>query len=132
MMEACNDSAPETTTSVRSAFPLDPDEHGANAALTGRPLCFFDPRHGPSVNRVAWAPPGGAPRDVDVCAADAVRLTEGLPPIATGVRPAPAPAPVRPKWDVPSVLIVRLHESGNVERVHQGKAVRLQEEPLPG
>ncbi|MFG1859097.1 hypothetical protein ACGFJT_45185 [Actinomadura geliboluensis] len=144
----------------------------ANAALTGRPLCFFDPRHGPSVNRVAWAPPGGAPRDVDVCAADAVRLTEGLPPIATGVRPAPAPAPVRrapaqpsrpgkqpapfkvappnlgkkrhakgrgdgeatlhrPKWDVPSVLIVRLHGSGKVGRVHQGKAVRLQEETLP-
>ncbi|TMR25236.1 hypothetical protein ETD96_42720, partial [Actinomadura geliboluensis] len=79
MMEACNDSAPETTTSVRSAFPLDPDEHGANAALTGRPLCFFDPRHGPSVNRVAWAPPGGAPRDVDVCARSR-RASVPLPP----------------------------------------------------
>lgn len=142
------------------------------ATLSGRPLCFFDPRHGPSVNRVAWAPPGGAPRDVDVCAADAIRLTEGLPPIATGVRPPPRvpaprpqapqpsrparqPAPFkvappnlgkrahvkgrgdgeaelrRPKWDVPSVLIVRLHGSGQVDHVQQGKAVRLGKGPLP-
>ncbi|MEU5996085.1 hypothetical protein ABZ806_44535 [Spirillospora sp. NPDC047418] len=146
-----------------------------NAVLTGRPLCFFDPRHGPSTQRVAWAPPGGAHRDIDVCAADAIRLTEGLPPIATGVRPPPASAPARPrpastgtaprqgkrpgpfkvappelgkkqhvkgrgdgeamlhhpKWDVPSILVVRLHGGGKVEHVRDGKAVRLAEASLP-
>ncbi|MFA1541451.1 hypothetical protein [Actinomadura monticuli] len=141
------------------------------ASLAGRPLCFFDSRHGPSVDRVAWAPPGGAARDVDVCAADAIRLTEGLPPIATGVRPPPVPAPRpkavqpsgpgkqpapfkvappklskrahvkgrgdgeaelrRPRWDVPSVLVVRLHGAGQVDHVQQGKAVRLGKAPLP-
>ncbi|NEA23016.1 hypothetical protein [Actinomadura bangladeshensis] len=144
-----------------------------NAVLSGRPLCFFDPRHGPSAQRVAWAPPGGARREIDVCAADAIRLTEGLPPIATGVRPPPAPprprpAPTKtaprpgrrpapfkvappelgkkhhvkgrgdgeallrqPKWDVPSILIVRLHGGGKVEHVRQGKSQRLADAPLP-
>ncbi|MEV3921907.1 hypothetical protein [Actinomadura coerulea] len=156
------------------------------AVLTGRPLCFFDPRHGPSVDCVTWAPPGGAARDVHVCAADAIRLIEGLPPIATGIRPetrtewaggtgdtrrprepkqAPRPplpprpakrpgpfkvAPPdlgdehhvkgrgkgevllhRPNWEVPSLVVVRLHESGRIERVQGGKAVRLADEPLP-
>lgn len=155
----------------------------AEAALSGRPLCFFDPRHGPSVDCVAWAPPGGAARDVHVCAADAIRLIEGLPPIATGVRPetrperprdagdtrrprepkqAPRPprparrpgpfkvAPPnlgkkhhvkgrgdgeallhRPAWDIPSLVIVRLHGSGRIEHVQQGRAVRLAKEPGP-
>lgn len=49
-----------------------------------RPLCFFDARHGPSVRRAVWAPPEGTARPVPVCAADAVRLEEGLPPIETG------------------------------------------------
>ncbi|MFI0450631.1 hypothetical protein [Actinomadura sp. 6N118] len=69
------------------------------------PLCFFDARHGPSTEQVDWAPPDGAARLIDVCAADAVRLREGLPPIATGrspkavtaprPQPVPGPAPVR-------------------------------------
>ena len=39
----------------------------AKAILEGRPVperrppCFFDPRHGPSVEDVDWAPPDGAP-----------------------------------------------------------------------
>lgn len=48
-----------------------------------RPVCFFDPRHGVSTDQVRWTPPGGASRLIDVCAADAIRLNEGLPPIAT-------------------------------------------------
>ncbi|MFF3673702.1 hypothetical protein ACFYYS_06895 [Streptomyces sp. NPDC002120] len=62
----------------------------ARARAAGLPLperrgaCFFDPRHGPSVTSVQWTPPEGATRPVDVCAADAVRLQEGLTPIATG------------------------------------------------
>jgi hypothetical protein len=45
-----------------------------------RPPCFFDPRHGPSVTDVEWAPPGGQPREVPACAADAVRMQEGQDP----------------------------------------------------
>ncbi|WP_405718587.1 hypothetical protein OG607_03460 [Streptomyces sp. NBC_01537] len=45
------------------------------------PLCFFDARHGRSTTHVSWAPDGGAPRNVAVCAADAVRIAEGREPI---------------------------------------------------
>jgi len=45
-----------------------------------RPPCFFDPRHGPSVADVTWTPPGGVPREVPACQADAVRLQEGEEP----------------------------------------------------
>ena len=45
-----------------------------------RPPCFFDPRHGPSVTDVEWAPPGGQPRSVPACAADAVRIGDGRDP----------------------------------------------------
>ena len=47
-----------------------------------RPPCFFDPRHGPSVRDVDWAPPGGIPRPVPACAADAQRVEEGQDPDA--------------------------------------------------
>lgn len=58
----------------------------AKAVLEGkppperRPPCFFDPRHGPSVEEVQWAPPGGAMRPVPACAADALRIKEGFEP----------------------------------------------------
>ncbi|MFD8573504.1 hypothetical protein [Streptomyces sp. NPDC059639] len=61
------------------------------ARREGRPLperrapCFFDPRHGPSAEDAEWAPPGGAPRQVPVCAADAVRLREGEDPMVRTV-----------------------------------------------
>jgi hypothetical protein len=45
-----------------------------------RPPCFFDPRHGPSTEDVEWAPPGGTPRPVPACAADALRIKEGFEP----------------------------------------------------
>ena len=45
-----------------------------------RPPCFFDPRHGPSTEDVDWAPPGGTPRPVPACAADALRIKEGFVP----------------------------------------------------
>ena len=60
----------------------------ARALLEGRtpperrPPCFFDPRHGPSVQDVEYAPPGGQPREVPVCQACAVRLAEGEEPEA--------------------------------------------------
>lgn len=58
----------------------------ARARLAGRPVperrapCFFNPRHGPSVTDAEWTPPGGEPRPVPVCAADADRLAHGTEP----------------------------------------------------
>jgi hypothetical protein len=54
-----------------------------------RPPCFFDPRHGPSVEDVEWAPYGGAPRPVPVCAADAQRIDDGEDPQIRRVGDAP-------------------------------------------
>jgi hypothetical protein len=61
-----------------------------------RPPCFFDPRHGPSVRDMRWAPMGGAARDVPVCAADAARLTDGLDP---AIREVEGPQGRRPYWE---------------------------------
>lgn len=80
------------------------------------PLCFFDPRHGPSTAEVPWAPPGGTQRSVPVCAADEVRLREGSLPIASG-HPARRPAAPVPslrdridwgKLAVPGVVVTLL------------------------
>ncbi len=51
-----------------------------DALPTRRPPCFFDPRHGLSVEDVAYAPPGGAQRDVPACALDAERVRAGAEP----------------------------------------------------
>ena len=45
-----------------------------------RPPCFFDPRHGLSVEDVPYTPPGGAPRDVPACHLDAERVRAGAEP----------------------------------------------------
>jgi len=50
-----------------------------------RAPCFFDPRHGPSARDVEWAPPGGEPRMVPVCEADAQRVERGEDPEAREV-----------------------------------------------
>ena len=52
---------------------------------TRRPPCFFNPQHGPSTEDVEWAPPGGQPRPVPVCAADAERVRAGAEPDARKV-----------------------------------------------
>ena len=61
-----------------------------------RPPCFFDPRHGPSVTDAAWSPPGGALREVPVCAADATRLADGRDPV---IREVDTDYGRRPYWD---------------------------------
>ncbi|MQY39420.1 hypothetical protein SRB17_74470 [Streptomyces sp. RB17] len=61
-----------------------------------RPPCFFDPRHGPSVADADWTPPGGAPRRVPVCAADATRLADGRDPV---IREVDTDQGRRPYWD---------------------------------
>jgi hypothetical protein len=45
-----------------------------------RPPCFFDPRHGLSVEDVAFAPVGGAERQVPACVLDAERVKAGAEP----------------------------------------------------
>lgn len=72
------------------------------ARLDGRPVpekrppCFFNPQHGPSVQDVSWAPPGGAPRSVPACAADAQRVLAGEDPDA---RLVTVGGYRRPYWD---------------------------------
>jgi hypothetical protein len=63
---------------------------------TRRPPCFFNPAHGPSTDDVDWAPPGGQPRPVPVCAADAERVRAGAEPDARKVLVG---AQRRPYWD---------------------------------
>lgn len=63
---------------------------------TRRPPCFFNPAHGPSTQDVDWAPPGGQPRPVPVCAADAERVSAGAEPDARKVLVG---AQRRPYWD---------------------------------
>jgi hypothetical protein len=50
-----------------------------------RPPCFFDPRHGLSVEDVTYAPVGGADRQVPACALDAERVRAGAEPDARQV-----------------------------------------------
>ncbi len=52
---------------------------------TRRPPCFFDPRHGPSTRDVEWAPPGGTPRKVPACEADAQAVERGDEPASRQV-----------------------------------------------
>jgi hypothetical protein len=71
----------------------------AEAAVEGRPPpertppCFFDPRHGPSSREVEWAPPGGTPRPVPACEADAQRVERGEEPQSRQVPVGGAPTP---------------------------------------
>lgn len=62
------------------------------AVIAGDPLperrepCFFNPQHGPSMQEVAWTPPGGVARSIGVCAADARALAAGDAPLVRMVR----------------------------------------------
>jgi hypothetical protein len=51
-----------------------------------RPPCFFDTRHGPSVNDVGWEPPTGPPRPVPACQACMGMIAGGVQPQARRVR----------------------------------------------
>jgi hypothetical protein len=62
---------------------------------TRRPPCFFNPAHGPSTTDIDWAPPGGQPRQVPVCAADADRVQQGAEP---DIRTVPQGAGRVPYW----------------------------------
>jgi len=51
-----------------------------------RPPCFFDTRHGPSVNDVGWEPPTGPPRPVPACERCMRLIAGGGQPQARRVR----------------------------------------------
>ena len=51
-----------------------------------RPPCFFDTRHGPSVNDIGWEPPYGPPRPVPACAACMAQIAAGAQPQPRRVR----------------------------------------------
>jgi hypothetical protein len=76
----------------------------AQALLDGRtppdrrPPCFFDPRHGPSTRDVDWTPPGGTPRKVPACEADAQAVERGTEPASRQVM---AGGRMVPYWSAP-------------------------------
>jgi len=76
----------------------------AEALLAGkqpperRPPCFFAPRHGPSTRDVEWAPPGGSPRKVPACEADAQAVERGVEPAS---RQVVAGGRSVPYWNAP-------------------------------
>ena len=62
------------------------------ARVAGRPVpayrvpCFFDPRHGPSVQEVLWTQPGRGTRRVPACRQDAARVAAHERPDVRRVR----------------------------------------------
>jgi hypothetical protein len=78
------DVAPVSSALESGRFALD----ATRALFEGRdpprrrPPCFFDTRHGTSVDDVGWEPPTGPPRPVPACAAC-------MRSIATGIQPPP-------------------------------------------
>lgn len=89
-------AASETVQDVVAVEQVVADSRYHRAAVIavrdGEPLperrdpCFFDPRHGPSMQDVEWTPPGGTERVIAVCAADARRLGAGQEPLVRMVR----------------------------------------------
>ena len=63
-----------------------------------RPPCFFDPRHGPSTRDVDWTPPGGTPRRVPACEADAQAVERGAQPASREVMTS---GRMVPYWSAP-------------------------------
>jgi hypothetical protein len=51
-----------------------------------RPPCFFDTRHGPSVNDIGWEPERGPPRPVPACEVCMRRIANGVQPPPRRVR----------------------------------------------
>lgn len=81
-----------------------------DARREGKPLptrtapCFFDQRHGLSIGEALWAPAGGAPRDVPVCAACQAMIADGQDPQArlvetpNGMQPYYSAGPEYAPW----------------------------------
>jgi hypothetical protein len=82
------DMAPVSSALESGRFAMD----AARAMFEGgdpprrRPPCFFDTRHGTSVDDVGWEPPSGPPRPVPACSACMRSIASGVQPQARQVR----------------------------------------------
>jgi hypothetical protein len=89
------DVAPVSSALESGRFALD----AARALFEGRdpprrrPPCFFDTRHGMSVDDVGWEPPTGPPRPVPACAACMRSVAAGFQPPPRRVRAGGRPVP---------------------------------------
>ncbi|MFF3392669.1 hypothetical protein ACFYW1_17300 [Streptomyces sp. NPDC002669] len=133
--DAVGDRIREDTLDVLRT--LDEGRHALaclDALIAGRPLpdhmplCFFDARHSRAARQVGWAPPAGATRNIAVCAADAVRLTENPRPSTPGHpgrgsrgRTQPGEAELRPRTprSVPQPQVRGKEDNG--EQTHRLK-----------
>ena len=82
LMEAPDDarSVTQALEDGRYAMACVRARQAGDPLPTRRSPCFFNPQHGPSTTDISWAPPGGQPRDIPVCAADADRVQQGAEP----------------------------------------------------
>jgi hypothetical protein len=82
------DMAPVSSALESGRFAMD----AATALFEGRepprrrPPCFFDTRHGTSVDDVGWEPPTGPPRPVPACSACMQSIADGIQPPPRRVR----------------------------------------------
>jgi len=82
------DMAPVSSALESGRFAMD----AARAMFEGRdpprrrPPCFFDTRHGTSVDDVGWEPPTGPPRPVPACSACMQAIAAGIQPPPRRVR----------------------------------------------
>jgi len=82
------DMAPVSSALESGRFAMD----AARAMFEGRdpprrrPPCFFDTRHGTSVDDVGWEPPTGPPRPVPACSACMQAIAAGIQPPPRKVR----------------------------------------------
>jgi hypothetical protein len=82
------DMAPVSSALESGRFAMD----AARAMFEGgeaprrRPPCFFDTRHGTSVDDVGWEPPTGPPRPVPACSACMQAVASGMQPPPRRVR----------------------------------------------
>ena len=94
------DMAPVSSALESGRFAMD----AARAMFEGRdpprrrPPCFFDTRHGTSVDDVGWEPPTGPPRPVPACSACMQSIASGIQPQARRVR---AGGRMMPFYDAP-------------------------------
>jgi hypothetical protein len=96
------------------------------AVRDGEPLperrepCFFNPQHGPSMQDVSWAPPGGTARTIAVCAADGRRLAAGEEPLVRLVRVGDRWVP----WHQASGVTGAIDAGAHMARAEHGAAVQ--------
>jgi hypothetical protein len=85
--ESPDDFAPVSTAleAARYSMTLARARFEGREIPQRRPPCFFDTRHGPSVDDVGWMPEGGPPRPVPACESCMWSIANGVEPAARQV-----------------------------------------------